>query len=307
MANNKQSNTLRNILILALVLFIAGATYPQWATFLPWNVNLPTPEVTLQVQTDSKGAEAVFSPAGGSVKCWTKSGVWLGAMSEDASIDGKWTSAWSVPVYTTVIIKVEDSASTFYTTQVERVVGPAAAGVDRVSILDPIEIPARSATSASDLVGTIMTAGVEVDNSTGIATGETEMEFTLTAASGKAWGGMPYFDYEVGKEYVGAFIVFDLTTTTARATITGNIWQHFSVGSHEYWIIRIPQIFNDADLTGDGSYSFSVTFNNLVAAASSLTIGAYQNAKLEDVLATSFGTNDAGYQEAELWQTISLS
>jgi hypothetical protein len=301
-------NLLRNVLIVALVLFIAGATYPQWGALLPWNINPPTPEVTLQVQTDNKGAETVFSPTNGYVKCWTKSGEWLGAMSEDSSVDGKWTSAWSVPVFTTVVIKVGDTDNGFYVTQVDRIVGPAAAGVDRVSILDPIEVTSRSATSYSDIVGTIMTAGVEVDNTTGIVSGETELEFSLTVASGKGWGGQAYYDYETGKEYIGAFLVFDLLTTTARATITGNIWEHFSVGSHEYWIIKLPQIFNDADLTGDGTYSFSVTINNLVAGDNSLDIQLYTNAKLEDVMATSFGTDDAGQvTSGECWTDIQLS
>lgn len=272
------------------------------------NLNpLPTAQANLRVQTDDAIGETVFSPTNGYVKVWSTTGVYLGAMSEDSSHDGKWDGVFPVDVGSSVIIKVGDTDNTYYTNQVVRQVTAPAAGVDRVSILEPILMMPRSATSTSDIVGTIMTAGVEVDNTTGIASGETELLFSLTAASGKAWGGIPYFDYETGKEYLGAFLVFDLTTTTARATITGNVWKHFSIGAHEYWIIKIPQIVNDADLANDGTYSFSVTFNNLVAGSAALDIGLYANAKIEDVLATSFGTNDAGEASAEKWLNIALS
>jgi len=303
-----KGNLQRNLLIVFCIGLICVLTYQSWGALFPASVNPPTPEVTLQVQTNDGIGEAVFSPTNAYVKVWDKAtGIFLGALSEDSTFDGKWASAFTVPVFTTIVLKVGDTSSTYYTTQVERIVGPAAVGVDRISVLDPIDVYPRSATSASDIVGTIMTSGVEVDNSTGIASGETELDFSLTAASGKAWGGIGYWDYETGKEYIGAFLVFDLTTTTARATITGNIWQHFSIGSHEYWIIRLPQIVNDADLANDGTYTFSVTFNNLVAGSAALDIHLGVNAKLEDVLATSFGTNDAGESAAEAWLNIALS
>jgi hypothetical protein len=259
---------------------------------------------TLQVQTNDAIGEVVFSPAGASVKVWDKStGEYLGPLTEDASNDGKWTSAYAVDINSIIVLKVEDSGNTFYTCQVERMVNPPQAGVDRVSILDPINVNPRSATSGSDISGTLMTAGAEVDNSTNIASGETEIQIMLTVSSGKTWGGQAYYDYEAGDEYIGAFLVFDLTTTTARAVITGPYWEHFSMGSHEYWIFKIPQIVNDADLATDGTYSFTIQFNNLAAAADSLDIDFYTNAVLEDVLATSFGTSDQG----DSWTNIHLA
>jgi hypothetical protein len=285
-----------------LVLFIVGQQLGWWT---PTDSALG--RLKLEVQTDDAIGEAVFSPAGASVKVWDSDGNWLGAMTEDSSVDGKWTGSFPVALGDIVILKVEDSGNTFYTTQVQREVTQPMTGVDRISILDPIKVYPRSATSASDIVGTMMTAGVEVDNSTGIATGETQLFISLTASSGKVWGGEAYYDYETNKEYLGAFMVFDLTTTTGRCTITGDIWEHFSVGSHEYWIIKLPQIVNDADLPNDGTYTFTITINNLVAATDCIDIHLGANAKVEDVKATSFGTNDAGLAQAEAWIDIHLN
>ena len=266
--------------------------------------------VQLRVQTNDALGETVFSPAGASVKVWDKtSGDFLGALTEDSSHDGKWDSAFNVLVGSTVVLKVEDSGSTYYTRQVEQVVPEGASNVDRIGVLDPIEVYPRSATSLSDMTGTLMTAGVEVDNSTGIASGETDIQIILAVASGKTWGGQAYYDYETGKEYIGAFMVFDLTTTTASATITGGVlYANWETGSHEYWVFLLPQIHNDADVAGDGTYDFTITFNNLVAAADALDLGLYTNAKAEDVDAHNFGTNDAGGASAgECWTDIHLS
>lgn len=285
------------------LIFFGGLSFIL--SFLPHSVQY----VKLQLQTNDGIAETVFSPAGASVKVWDRdTGSYLGALSEDTSHDGKWDGAFPVLVGSWVLVKVADSGSTYYTNVFERLVPPGEVGVERIGILDPVDVYPRSATSASDLTGTMMTAGAEVDNSTGIATSETEIEFSLTAASGKAWGGHAYTDPESGDTYIGAFIVFDLTTTTARATITGsNVWNHWSVGSHEYWVFTVPQVINDDDISTDGTYHFTVTFNNLVAAADALDIGAYVNAVDEDVKATSFGTNDAGLAQAEAWIDIHLN
>jgi hypothetical protein len=298
----------KTIGVVALVLFLVwGLFFGGFALILSFLQ--PKNYVRLQVQTNDAITEAVFTPAGASLKCWDKaSGLYLGALSEDSSHDGKWDSAFPVLVGTTVLVKVADSGNTYYTNIVERIVPPGEAGVERIGILDPIEVYPRSATTASDLVGTMMTSGVEVDNSTGIASGETEIQVSLTAASGKAWGGHPYYDPESGDTYIGAFMVFDLTTTTARATITGaNLWKHWSVGSHEYWVFTLPQIVNDDDVTTDGTYVFTLEFNNLVAGSAALDLGCYTNAVDEDVEATSFGTNDTGSSAAELWLNIALS
>jgi hypothetical protein len=263
---------------------------------------------TLQVQTNDGITESVFSPAGAAVKVWDKAtGEFLGPLTEDASNDGKWTSAFAVPVKSIIVVHVTDSGNTFYTRQVERIVHAPQAGVDRVSILDPINVWPRSATASDDLAGSLTTAGTAVTNATGIASGETDILVTLTASSAKAWGGQAYYDYEAKKEYIGAFMVWDLTTTTASATITGPYWEHFSIGSHEYWIFKIPQIINDDDIAGDGTYSFTLTFNNLAAAADSLDVACYTNAKLEDVMAKTFGTASTGSGTGELWIDIHLS
>ena len=94
--------------------------------------------VALRVQTNDAIGEAVFSPSGASVKVWDKAtGEFLGALTEDSSNDGKWDSAYNVPVGSIVIVKVVDSGSTFYTRQVERVVPPGASGVDRIGVDTP--------------------------------------------------------------------------------------------------------------------------------------------------------------------------
>jgi hypothetical protein len=301
-----------NTKTIVIVLVLAGIAY--WGLFLGGfeNLGLLLPggggTATLQVQTNDAIGEVVFSPAGASVKVWDKAtGDDLGALTEDASNDGKWTSAYAVPIGSVVVVKVADSGNTYYTRQVERKVNAPAAGVDRVSILDPIKMYPRSATSSSDLAGALTTAGTAVTNATGIATGETDILVTLTAASGYTWGGQAYHDYETGKDYLGAFMVWDLTTTTASATITGPWWEHFSIGSHEYWIFKIPQIVNDADLAGDGTYSFTITFNNLAAAVDALDVACYTNAKTEDVMAKTFGTADTGNNSGELWIDIHLN
>jgi hypothetical protein len=294
---------------LLIVIVLGGILY--WGFFLGgFNALGPGTgeQVTLQVQTNNAYTEAVFSPAGASVKVWdTATGAFLGPLAEDSTHDGKWDSAFSVPVGTIVALKVEDSAHGFYLNQVERIVGSPAAGVDRIAILDPIDMKPRSVNSDDDFVGTMMTAGVEVDNSTGIASGETDILISITAPSNKAWGGIDYHCYETGYDYVGGFLVFDLTTTTARATITGPIAYHWQIGSHEYWVIKVGQIDNDGDISGDGTWTTTIRFNNLVAAASSLEVGAYTNSTIESLLATDFGTSQTGYQQAELWRTITLS
>jgi hypothetical protein len=294
---------------LLIVIVLGGVLY--WGVFLGGFSILNTGDgqmVTLQVQTNNAYTEAVFSPAGGSMKCWDKAtGAFLGPLTEDSSHDGKWDSAFTVPVGSIIVLKVEDSASTFYLQQVERTVKPPAAGVDRISILDAINMYPRSAIEASDIVGTLMTAGVEVDNSTGIASGETDILISLTASSGKSWGGIDYYDYESGKEYCGGFIVIDLTTTTARATISGPIAYHWQIGSHEYWVIKVGQIHNDDDISGDGTWTTTIEINNLVAAAAAIDIGLYTNSTVESLLATDFGTSCSGETAAEAWLNIALS
>ncbi|MDO8056036.1 MAG: hypothetical protein Q6361_04180 [Candidatus Hermodarchaeota archaeon] len=294
---------------LLIVIVLAGICY--WGFFLG-GFDMLQPgggdTVTLRVHTTCAATEAAFSPAGASIKVWDKAtGAWLGSLSEDSTHDGKWDSAYAVPVGAIVVLKIEDSADTYYLNQVERMVTAPAAGVDRVSILDPIAMWPRSAIEASDIVGTLMTAGVEVDNSTNIASGETDIMISLTAPANKAWGGIDYHDYESGYDYVGGFMVFDLTTTTARATITGPIAYHWQIGAHEYWVIKIGQITNDGDVSGDGTWTTTVRFNNLVAAADALDIGLYTNSTVESLLATDFGTSCSGNWAAEAWLDIHLA
>ena len=291
------------------MIVLAGICY--WGFFLGGFSMLPGGDqglVTLQVQTDNAATEAVFSPAGASVKCWDKAtGAWLGSLSEDTTHNGKWDSAFAVEVGSIVVLKVEDSAHGFYLNQVERTVKQPAAGVDRISILDPIMMWPRSVNSDDDFTGTLMTAGVEVTNATNIAAGETDITISITVPSNKAWGGIDYYDYETQQEYIGGFLVFDLVTTTASAVITGPIAYHYAMGSHEYWIIKVGQVTNDGDLSGDGTWYCTVKFNNLVAAADCLDVEAYTNATLSAALARSFGTNQAGYQQDEAWMLIHLA
>jgi hypothetical protein len=290
------------IIVLVIVGFVTGIIK------LPEGGQLGGQEVALRVQTNDAITEAVFSPAGASVKVWNKAtGVFLGALAEDGSHDGKWDSAFYVPVGTWVTVKVEDSGSTFHTRVVDRQVMPGASGVDRISVLLPIDVYPRSATDSSDLAGAMFVSGSEITNATGIASGTSDIVVMLTASSSKTYGGQAYTDPENPEDYyIGGFMVFALTTTTARATLTGADY-HFAIGSTEYWIYCFGQITNDDDDDTDGTITFHITFNNIAAAADALDVDCYDNAKLENVLAGSFGTSDTSGGVGELWIDIHLS
>jgi hypothetical protein len=265
-------------------------------------------DVALRVQTNDGITETVFSPAGASVKVWNKAtGEFLGALTEDSTHDGKWDSAFYVPVGTWLTIKVADSGSTYHTRVVDRQAMPGVSGVDRISVLAPIDVYPRSATDSADIEGAMFVSGSEITNATGIASGVSDIVVMLTASASKTYGGQAYTDPENPEDYyIGGFMVFDLTTTTARATLTGYDY-HFSIGSHEYWIYCFGQITNDDDDDTDGTLTFHVSFNNIAAAADALDVALYDNAVLEDVLAGSFGTADTGSGTGELWVDIHLS
>ena len=108
----------------------------------------------------------------------------------------------------------------------------------------------------------------------------------------------------VGKSSVAGFLasslrragyqvgILDADISTARCTVTGsNIIWHDSIGTHEYWVFRIPQFINDGDISDDGSYSFTFTMDITVGADDAMDIGYFVQRRPSQIQQASFGTD----------------
>jgi hypothetical protein len=321
-------NSHRRLLILGAVLLIALVSSPVW---YPMVLNLLTPvtpgnNALYRVGLTDAATGDVVSPAGISVKFF----AWpFGALQPSAELsgpltqigvgtetpDGVFTANMAYKIGSYVLVYITDSGDTYYSTSVVRQI-PALTGSNTISDLEGIEVAPKSATSYSDIVFSIQTSGALVTNATGIASGITTMLVTATVADSKSWG-TSYLDPTTGYYYYGGLIVFDLTQTTARATIDGGplIWNGV-IGSHQYWVYDTGAIIHKTSVTTgpySGTWQMTLSFDNIAAAASALTVSAWpKGARMSNIHAASFGTAyTAGWPShdanGDLLETIALS
>lgn len=306
--------------IVIVVLVVIAYAWPLLSPILPGPTGA---QVTLMVNGQDANDDSAFTPAGASVKMyvWPYGGLTpaqvtngfktdipalalIGAGTETP--DGEYSTSATTAEGSFVYVYITDSGNTYYTCGVVRkvpfVVGE---GISREAILDPITVYPRSATPSSDTAILITTGGVEKDNTTNMADGDYNVQIAIT--SGKAYGSAGYIDPATGYSYLPAHLVFDLTITTARMSLTGGpLFWHGQIGSNEYWCYEIGQSLNDADITGDGLWQMDATLDVTTTAADVLDIyWVSGGARYSGVVLGSFGTKD--YEKADNMLDVHLA
>ena len=207
--------------------------------------------------------------------------------------DGEFTGTIALPVGMWVYLYVTETNAFnfggFYQIQ------PLRAGTTGESEPILVQIVYNSGTLANDMSAMLVSGGVEVDGqeaTTNCSFGAASYRLDLTVAENYGFASANYVDPATGYLYQGGFVVLDLTTTTARCTVTGaGIIDHFSIGSHEYWVFDLPQFINDADITDDGTISISFMMDVTVGADDAMDVGYYDARRPSQISQASFGTD----------------
>lgn len=207
--------------------------------------------------------------------------------------DGEFTATISLPIGMWIYLYVTETNAFnfggFYQVQ------PLRAGTTGESIPISLQIAYNSGTLANDMSAMLVSGGVEVDGQDATANvtfGASSYRLDMTVAEGYGFASKNYVDPATGYFYRGGFIVLDLDLTTARCTVTGsNIFEHFTIGTHEYWAIGFDQFINDAQVEDDGTYGTSVTIDVSVGADDAMDLGYYDARRPSQIKQASFGTD----------------
>lgn len=306
------------LVVIAMAAIILGAfTYPTWGPMAnQWLSNLPFGlpqgptggQVKLSVGlTDADDGSAV-TPAGISVMFyeWNYGAygmtiprynidplVEIGAGTETP--DGEFTTSATALEGSWVYVYITDSGNTFQTTySIQQVPYVLQQGIDREAILDPILVNPRSATSASDVSIMITSGGAEIDNSSDWAFGSNDISVELSASSGVAWGNRGYIQPSTGYFFLGGLVIFQYDLSTLRVSHTGGpLYDMIEYGTTRYYIYEISgPILNDADISGDGSWEMSLTYDCTVGADNATDVYFIPFRRADQVQSASFGTLD---------------
>ena len=302
------------IAILLVAVVIGAVTYPQWSPIVnQWLTPIFPPidqggggQVTLMVALQDGNDDSAVSPTNIAVAFYEwpygptmPTGnvdplVSIGAGTE--SPDGEFSTSATATEGTYVYVYITDSGNTYQTTGAIRYVPFVLhQGISREAVLDPIVVWPRSATSADDIAPLITSGGAEVDNSSNWAFGENDYRFEFAVSSGKSWGTGPYIEPSTGYYYNGGFIVFAYDISTARVTHEGGPLYRgpYDIGTTRYYIYWVPQIVNDADMSGDGTWFMDFTIDVTVGDTSNaLNIDFYPSRRVDLIDSLSFGTSD---------------
>jgi hypothetical protein len=302
----KKSSPLTWLVVVCLMIIIGGAGFLLVTKLIPISIEEAGNVLPVMKITD-KLTDAVFTPSDASVKLYDPKGcasiaqywsaypniamAFLDTLTETP--DGEFTATKDQPVGAWRYGYITGTG--YYTKGVFFQVPKARAGTTGESEALLVTVtPGTAATGdAADVAIYLRNGGATVDNTTNIAAGVTVLTLTIFATSAKGYGSEGYIDPTTGYFYEGGFIAFDLTTTTARAVITGGTgaWSKFTIGAHDYWIWVFGQVVNDAQVPDDGSYAITMTFDNQAAGADALDVGVYAYQRHELISSGSFGTS----------------
>jgi hypothetical protein len=162
----------------------------------------------------------------------------------------------------------------------------------------------RSAESADDIAVTVRNqAGTTISNASAVATGEQTWTFLFSVTANKAWGSEGYTDPETGYTYTGSVLVFRFQTAAGYSTQTLEGYSRHipGAGGYEYYVYNLPHMSNDGDVTGDESFTFSVTLNIIDGGSNDddLDIGLFPEPRSDQMVAGYFGEAFPGDQDTD--------
>jgi hypothetical protein len=290
-------------LLILVVLVGAFITYPLWSPYLTPVLPPPGIDVIPVFKITNTATDAAFSAAP-SVKLYDAGGLtamptsdlpgpmdYLDTLAETP--DGEFTGTMSLPVGMWVYLYATDTNAWtfggFY-----KIPGPREGTTGEAKPIQ-VRVAYNSGTITSDISGMLVSAGAEVDGqdaTNNVTFGSASYRLDLTVAENYGFAGTTYIDPATGYLYEGGIVVLDLDLTTARCTVTGaNIINHFTISSHEYWVLRVAQFINDADIDDDGTYSLSFTIDVSVGADDAMDVGYFYTRRPSQISQASFGTD----------------
>ncbi len=247
--------------------------------------------------------DAVFSPADASVKIYDPHGLTsmpaadvpafdlIDTLSETP--DGEFTATRALPVGAWIYVYA--TGTNWYTAGWFLQVNPLGPGTSGEAIAETLKMYENSGTITADISGMLVSGGVEIDGddaTNNVTFGSASYRLDLTAAENYAFAYNDYVDPTTGYLYKGTIVVLDLDLTTARCTVTGaSIFEHFTIGTHEYWVLSVPQFWNDAEYSDDGTYSLHFTIDVSVGADDAMDIGYHVARRPSQIKQASFGTD----------------
>jgi len=297
--------------ICIIVLVAAGyVTSPIWMT---WFQPPGMPEVVPLVKLTDANDDSACSPAGITVKMYDPHGLMAMPTADVAPFDfldsltetpdGEFTGTKTVLQGTWVYFYVTCTGYEYYIAGFfAQIPGPRSGTSGEANALGFKMIPSGYTASVyecgvanyyGDHVSMLLTTGgTAKTNATNLPTGTYNYDLAVTAASGYGFGYAGHIDPETGYYYRPAAVILDLDITTARGILTSSsLFDHFVIGVHEYWCLSLGQLFNDKDITVDGTSHLFFDLNNQAAAADVADFILSIGGRPGDFHAGSYGVN----------------